>query len=114
MRVGAAGATAADSADGDSGVTPLGDQRGGRAVIFSDGGSFRPPAFPRLGLVAQDLVDRFSVTGFSLSDLSSAGATLGCSVMLGSTVAAGAAAVIDGAGHASPAWRPRRFAVIAA
>jgi hypothetical protein len=54
----------------------------------------------------------FSVTGFSLSDRSSAGATFGCSVMLGNTVAAGAAAVID-AGSA-PAWRAAAvFAVMA-
>jgi len=36
-----------------------------------------------------------SVTVFSLIDRSNTGATLGCSVMCGSTVVAGAAAVIE-------------------
>src|SRR5882672_1130912 len=77
------GATAADRADGDSGVTPL----------------CRRFTAPREGF-STALSERirstaFSVTGFSLSDFSNCGATFGCSVMLGSTVAMGAAAVID-------------------
>ena len=52
VRVAEVGATAADSADGDSGVTPLGIERGGRRQDLLRRGVFRS------GLVAQDLVDQ--------------------------------------------------------
>src|SRR6187399_1135486 len=89
----AAGATAADSADGDSGVTPLGISAAADARIFSD--AVRSGAGLSFGILSLRILSTArSVTGFSLIDLSSAGTTLGCSVMLGSTVAAGAAAVM--------------------
>src|SRR6187401_2160309 len=84
----AAGATAADSADGDSGVTPLGISAAAAARIFSD--AVRSGA----GLSCSILSTVFSVTGFSLRDFSRTGTTFGCSVVLGNTVAAGAAAVM--------------------
>ncbi len=93
VRVDEVGATAADSADGDSGVTPLGISAAADARIFSDAvGSGAGLSLRIFSL--KILSTARSVTGFSLSDLSSAGTTLGCSVMLGSTVAAGAAAVM--------------------
>src|SRR5690606_25597415 len=70
------GATAAESADGDSGVTPLDCSAEIGVGAFSAGFSLRI------------LSTVFSVTGFSLRDLSSGlsseGGTFGCSVTFGS------------------------------
>src|SRR6187399_3422990 len=93
VRVAEVGATAADSADGDSGVTPLGISAAADARILSD--AVRSGTGLSFGILSLRILSTArSVTGFSLIDLSSAGTTLGCSVMLGSTVAAGAAAVM--------------------
>src|SRR5262252_8062035 len=74
------GATAADNADGESGVTPLDC----RLMVEVVGAGFSAGRSLRI------LSTVFSVTGFSLSERSRIGDTLGCSVMFGSTCAAGA------------------------
>src|SRR6185295_9275370 len=96
--------TTADSAAGVSGVTPLAIRFAAEAWIFSAAVFSTTTGFSTAGFSTASFSDRirstaFSVTGFSLIDFSSVlsinGETFGCSVTLGSTVAAGAEAVID-------------------